>query len=131
MNISKGNFAKCVSLASTPKLQISTSPHSWHLFPMFCPKFRQGVPAEVPPGPASQAEVAPGTMPPPAPPPPPQLSSFGIDMVDFGIDPRTTQSRYSNNSQQPRSPAPRVLFRLPRQVVLQMQRTINNIDREE
>ena len=88
-------------------------------------------PADAPPGPASQAEVAPGTMPPPAPPPPPQLSSFGIDMVDFGIDPRTTQSRYSNNSQQPRSPAPRVLFRLPRQVVLQMQRTINNIDREE
>ena len=89
------------------------------------------VPAEAPPGPASQAEVAPGTMPPPAPPPPPQLSSFGIDMVDFGIDPRTTQSRYPNNSQPPRSPAPRVLFRLPRQVVLQMQQTINNIDREE
>ena len=88
-------------------------------------------PADAPPGPASQAEVAPGIMPPPAPPPPPQLSSFGIDVVDFGIDPRTTQSRYSNNSQQPRSPAPRVLLRLPRQVVLQMQRTINNIDRAE
>ena len=43
MNISKGTFAKCVSSALTPKLQISTSPHSWHLFPVLCPKFRQGL----------------------------------------------------------------------------------------
>ena len=86
-------------------------------------------PADAPPGPASQAEVAPGIMPPPAPPPPPQLTTFGLDMVDFGVDPRTTLSPV--NSQQPRSPAPRVLFRLPRQVVLQMQRRINNIDKEE
>ena len=43
MYISKGNFAKCVSLASTPKLQISTSPHSWQLFPVLRPKFRLGL----------------------------------------------------------------------------------------
>ena len=88
---------------------------------------RAPAPADAPP--ASQAEVAPGIMPPPAPPPPPQLTTFGLDMVDFGVDPTTTLSPV--NSQQPRSPAPRVLFRLPRQVVLQMQRRINNIDKEE
>ena len=89
------------------------------------PGFVSQVPSQVPPGSASQApqgpEVAPGIAMPPPPPPPPLPSTSARadlyrDLVDFGIDPRTTQSRYPilrNNSQQawselPRVPAPRI-----------------------